>query len=247
MSNVCYERLRPTQIATRRAACPVAWLPCGILEWHGRHNAIGLDGVKAHGICVRLARDIGGLVWPTLWYGDHRGDILENVFTPDNFPGLSYDHRPAVAAALGLQRQALAAEAARCQAEGGWDLWRRLLVHTLAQISAYGFEQIVVLCGHYPLEPVAREVAAAFAAAEVHALSEATLLAERGLRGDHAARWETSVMLALEPDLVDLETLREEPAEVLGVLGEDPRDATAEYGEEGLAMLVELMRARLRR
>lgn len=248
--DVCYERLRPSQLVARREACPIAWLPCGILEWHGRHNPIGLDGVKAHALCVRLASALGGLVWPTLWYGDNRDDILENVFTPERFNGLSHDHRPEVAAALGLPVQNLQAEAARCRELGGWQPWTDLLCGILHQISAYGFEQIVVLCGHYPLKLPADAALEAYQAAsdqpaKVHALIEAGPLAERGFHGDHAARWETSLLLALTPELVDLDELRDETEEVLGVLGEDPRRATAEYGEAGIAALMDVLRAKL--
>ena len=55
--------------------------------------------------------------------------------------------------------------------------------------------------------------------------------------GDQAAAWETSLRLALRPDLVDLSRL---PAEgeaeaLLGVRGRDPRKhASVEFGQRGV-------------
>lgn len=249
MREVRYERLRPAQIVAARRECPIAWLPCGILEWHGRHNPIGLDGVKAEAICLRAAREVGGLVWPCLWYGDNRDDILENVFTNERFDRLSHDHRPEVAAALGLPVERFQAEARRNLELGGWEPWTRLLLHCLYQIEAYGWEQIVVMCGHYPLIGPAHEAARRFAErpeerAKVHPMIEVDPIRDFS-HGDHAARWETSLLCALTPELVDLGELAGESDEVLGVLGEDPRSATAAFGEEGLRRLIDALRAML--
>jgi creatinine amidohydrolase len=51
---------------------------------------------------------------------------------------------------------------------------------------------------------------------------------------DHAGRWEASQMLALRPELVDLHALGEgalPPAAESAVLGDDPRQASADQGE----------------
>jgi len=74
---------------------------------------------------------------------------------------------------------------------------------------------------------------------------------ERDLPGwrsqiDHAAKNETSLMLALRPDLVDLAQL---PADRAiwpqGVGGEDPRDATADHGQACIDACLALLGARL--
>ena len=60
---------------------------------------------------------------------------------------------------------------------------------------------------------------------------------------DHAARNETSMMMHLRPDLVDLAKLSaDRSVRPLGVGGEDPRDATAAYGRECLEQSVETVR-----
>jgi creatinine amidohydrolase len=63
----CLERLAPSEIEARLAAAPILYLPCAPLEWHGPHLPVGLDGLVAHGACVRAAAKTGGLVMPTFW------------------------------------------------------------------------------------------------------------------------------------------------------------------------------------
>ena len=45
-------------------ARPVCWFSYGLAEPHGPQNAIGLDGLKAHAIACRAARQHGGIVAP---------------------------------------------------------------------------------------------------------------------------------------------------------------------------------------
>jgi creatinine amidohydrolase len=63
---------------------------------------------------------------------------------------------------------------------------------------------------------------------------------------DHAGRNETSLMLALRPDLVDLGQLSHDP-EIWpqGVAGHDPRHASIEHGQECLQASVALVRQKL--
>lgn len=61
---------------------------------------------------------------------------------------------------------------------------------------------------------------------------------------DHAALWETSLMLLLRPELVDLDKLGEGPLTPAssGVIGQDPRGtATASMGKQAITMAVELV------
>src|ERR1051326_4390881 len=83
MSEVQYERLRPREGVAAREACPVAYLPIGTIEWHGFHNPLGLDSIKAHAMAVRCAQSGGGLVFPPLWYGESREEGLMEVGAAD--------------------------------------------------------------------------------------------------------------------------------------------------------------------
>jgi len=64
-----------------------------------------------------------------------------------------------------------------------------------------------------------------------------------GIQVDHAAMNETSLVMALRPELVQMERLPEDPNSWhVGVGGKDPREfATAELGHEILKLQTERM------
>ena len=66
---VQYEEMLPHEFEAALAAFPVAYVPVGSLEWHGRHLALGNDALKAHGILVRTAQKYGGVVLPPTYWG----------------------------------------------------------------------------------------------------------------------------------------------------------------------------------
>ena len=63
------EYLRPQEITQARDACATLFQPLGTVEWHGVHNVVGVDSLKAHALCVRAAQNAGALVSPTLYGG----------------------------------------------------------------------------------------------------------------------------------------------------------------------------------
>lgn len=261
-----FHRLRPAQIAARKQQLPVAYIGLGILEWHGLHNPYGLDGLKADGIAARLARELGGTVMPPFYWGDHRAEICE-LHLDGQFPQTALQLSPyaatagagregewnpadAMSAALGTERDAFAKQGQRAAARGGWRLWQELVIQMLFQVEAYGFKAIVAIPGHYPLlEPLEQAIAAY--QAEGGSCTPFILkdnLFSRDGNGDHAAAYETSLLMALDPGTVDLAVLPADPAEPLAgvALGEDPRAAaSAAYGEQALSQAVAYMRAQL--
>ena len=65
---------------------------------------------------------------------------------------------------------------------------------------------------------------------------------------DHAARNETSLVMGVRPDLVDLDQLdTDRTVWPQGVSGEDPRDATVAYGETCLASAMNMVEGMLTR
>ncbi len=67
-----YECMRLDRIREILKTCPVAVQPSGLLEWHGEHNAIGLDGLKAYYICERTMELLGdGALMPINWVGTY--------------------------------------------------------------------------------------------------------------------------------------------------------------------------------
>lgn len=65
----------PAAIRQALAASPIIYLPLGTFEWHGEHLPIGLDALKAHGLCLQAAARTGGMVMPPFYYGTGGGHI----------------------------------------------------------------------------------------------------------------------------------------------------------------------------
>ncbi|MEM2702944.1 MAG: creatininase family protein [Candidatus Bathyarchaeia archaeon] len=119
------------------------------------------------------------------------------------------------------------------------DLVGNLFYSIFEQMEHVGFRVAVAITGHYGVEQVyaLKKSACNFmyrSSMIVVPLPEYEVAYEKGYRGDHAAKWETSILWALRPELVDMNRLSrnlEEPLE--GVMGEDPRVyASKELGEE---------------
>jgi creatinine amidohydrolase len=247
--NFEYHRLRPRELVARRNEMPVAYIGLGILEWHGLHNPLGLDGFKANGIALHLAEQLGGVVMPPLFWGDNRQEICELVFDPAVSPWLpegTKDHTGGIMAAMSLDKAAFQADATRSNEEGGWRLWEELMVHMLFQIQTLGFKHIVPIPGHYPLiGPLNRAIATykeKGGTSKVLVLTD-MMYSENNDAGDHAAAFETSLMLAIAPERVKLSELDPDPTvPPTGVLGKDPRSfASKEFGVKILAKMTELV------
>jgi creatinine amidohydrolase len=69
------ESMRPEQIAQAKARRAAIYVPFGSLEWHGYHNPVGLDAIKAHEQLVGLAQRAGGLVYPAVFFGSGGGHL----------------------------------------------------------------------------------------------------------------------------------------------------------------------------
>ena len=67
------ERMRPAQIEAARANRAAIYVPFGAMEWHGYHNPVGLDCLKAHEQLVGLALSAGGVVYPPVYFGSGGG------------------------------------------------------------------------------------------------------------------------------------------------------------------------------
>lgn len=244
MPKVRYEEMLPHEVVAAREKCPIAYVPIGGIEWHGEQNCLGLDTVKAHALAMRCAEQGGGLAFPALFWGENRethlmepnhdpeGKIAEKMhLARENFtPG--YMHR-----APDVQDRA----------------YIDLLVHIMHELQSLGFKVIVLIAGHYPLLRHAK------AAVELYSLNgKAKAWAVTGYElvrdqipdaGDHAAAWETSLMMALRPDLVDLSVLpKDTSVPLIGVHGRDPRvHASVEYGQRGVKAVVDAIVAGARR
>jgi len=63
--------MHPDQLEAAARKFPVAYVPFGPIEWHGRHLPLGNDALKAHAILVKTAERFGGAVYPPVYF--HEG------------------------------------------------------------------------------------------------------------------------------------------------------------------------------
>lgn len=113
------------------------------------------------------------------------------------------------------------------------------------QIEHVGLRVAIAVIGHYGLEQLyaLKKSACEFmykSSMIVAPLPEYEVAYEKGYRGDHAAKWETSILWALRPELVGMNRLSRDLKEPLeGVVVDDPRlHASKEIGEEVVAHIV---------
>jgi creatinine amidohydrolase len=229
------EHLRPEQLQEILRQTPLVYQPIGTIEWHGQHLPIGNDALKAHGICLRAAALTGGVVMPALYWGvdsllAHNGQWLEGMDAAAGFrlPGSIY--------------------------RLSHELFEILIEEMLTEIIRQGVRVVVLLTGHNAkvqeaiIRCVAERINAARPDRYVWALSEYEPVRPDLIpdAGDHAAKWETSLMMALHPELVDMARLSPE-GELLAVAGIDPRtEASQEYGERGVQLVAEQIAGRVK-
>jgi creatinine amidohydrolase len=77
--------MRPGQLEAAGRKFPVAYVPFGCIEWHGRHLPLGTDALKAHGILVKCAEKFGGVVYPPVYFHsgfnrDHLVPVITDLF-----------------------------------------------------------------------------------------------------------------------------------------------------------------------
>lgn len=206
---------RPAEVRAMLAEVPVAYVPFGSLEWHGEHNPLGLDGIKAEELLRRTAAVTGGVLFPTVYWG---------AFHTLRFP-FTFHFPPAVM----------------------WRMTRRML----EGLGNDGFRVVVMLTGHYPVTQVLhlhlqarRFNSRRRGGAVAIAFPEMAFAWDMGYYGDHAGHWETSIMMALRPGLVDLYSVPPHAGALertlrWGVMGRDPGlHSDAELGRRAVERIV---------
>jgi creatinine amidohydrolase len=211
-STVQLQFMRPGQVEEAMRTFPVVYVPFGLIEWHGRHLPLGNDAMKAHGILVRCAEQTGGVVYPPIY-----------------FPSARFDR----------QSKELHSE------EDQWKI--DMLTSLFNGIKNMGTRVILGVSGHNIAQQVAwinkaMEPVIADGTITGTGLWEITLSQGPESDSDHAAKWETSNMMYLYPDLVDMKELgtgplapNMEPPDGIG--GLDPRKyASAEAGKRSVEL-----------
>jgi creatinine amidohydrolase len=211
---------------------PLAYLPLGTLEQHGPHLAVGADAIQSEALMLESARRYGGVVFPPIHISPGPATLGYEGPLPLKMSFWDRVYDPATNV-------------------GGDTYWIPDILYgavidgILAHCKRIGF-RAVFADGHGPSR---REWVRELKRREDHfglKLFGVTteLLKQWKSQTDHAARNETSLMLHHRPDLVDMSRLPESRADWpvgVGRGGEDPRDASAEYGRQCMEASLELM------
>ena len=205
MNKVNYERMLPHELHEAVTAFPVAYVPIGSLEWHGKHLALGNDTLKALGILEHTARKFGGVVLPATYWG------CVGKWHPWTFGNM------------------------------GQESLQGMCEYIFRGLADVGFKVIIGVTGH-DVAPHVDAMRAALDAVKAEHAIEGHMMMEGGLtdfgehRMDHAGHWETSILMYLCPDCVDMHQIRNEAIgkgplasdwTSPGIGGKDPRDGKA--------------------
>lgn len=207
-----WERMLPAEFRAAFEALPVAFLPLGTVEWHGEHNALGLDSLKAHALCVEAARKAGGgIVHPPVYGGMGGLDKPATVIMEPELAWENYLLRP----------------------------WLEQLCYEFHRL---GFKAILILTGHYGhnQQIVVRETGIRMTerlGIPVLGTPEYWLAQDIGYLGDHAGIGETSLLWHLAPELVAMDRIKQDPE--YGADGVIEKGASQELGAKYATLITE--------
>lgn len=243
-----YELMRPEAL---RAAIEARWpvvLPVGVLEYHGEHLPLGVDGIIVADCLARLEAEMDLVVLPPFWYGaaSHAvagpegtgtlhvdaeallpmakalfGALLRVGFR--NIHVLIHHQTENFAAGMPTDlafrlagRQAVFAHLERTRGEGWWGAPEQAGYYAA---QATGDDPFNWIKAHPMLTPEAI----------------------RRYPFDHAGKGETSFLMALRPETVDMARAEGGPW-----YAADARDSSPALGEEGVALVLDHLRRVLR-
>ncbi|MBC7736519.1 MAG: creatininase [Candidatus Saccharibacteria bacterium] len=194
MNTVFYSELPWPEVEVRIAAGAPVFLPLGATEQHGRHMALNVDVILPTAIAARAGAKVGGLVLPTVAYGNRS---QPKTGGGPRFPGTLN---------LTANTFSLIVRDVIC------DLYRQKV------------RKIVTVNGHYEnIGPTIEGIELALDVLGRDRTAELTILridhwdmvrpetltrifpnGYPGIELEHASVIETSMMMALRPELVDL-------------------------------------------
>jgi creatinine amidohydrolase len=223
------EFLLPHELRAAMQARSVVYMPLGSYEWHSEHLPIGLDGLTAHGVCLRAAAKAGGIVCPTLYHGTGGGHT--------NYPWtIMMEDGREIAALISRSLVRLA----------------QFGVETAVLFSGHFADEQLAM-----MRDIEREWR--FGGNRMRVLALGVNMSDQSpIAPDHAGLFETTLLSALWPERVQLAQLppledvpspdpdndvrgphRHDPAHPLyGVFGPDPRTFEPEHADRLLESLV---------
>ncbi len=198
MREVRMERMRPAEIVAEIKERPVAFVPVGPLEWHGPHLPLGTDPLIAYGVACRAAGQVGGVVLPPLFIG------TERERSPEQLKHLGFKGDEYV---VGMDFPANILKSLYYREE----FFALVVRETLDLLVQQGYRLIVILNGHGADNQlgVLGRLSAEFTGkgpARVFYISAWTQ-SDQEVESGHAGAGETSHVMAMYRELVDLTTL----------------------------------------
>lgn len=237
------EHAVPEELEKARAANTPLIIPVGVIEYHSSHLPMGTDALVAYEFAKRLARETEVIIAPPVWYGpasyavqgpekftiDMDGrvfyDTMYQIFTAllkANWHHVyvmiahqTEDFNPTETACLHASRTALFKHLEETRGIGWWGKAESKTFYQTLSAADNPWNWIKI----YPLT-----------------------LRHKEFTGDHAGRIETSMMMALCPDLVRKEKIGQENGDWFT---ETAVEATTEIGEERIRALLDLWLAEL--
>jgi len=216
---VQYELMRGRQATEAIKAYPVGYLPVGGLERHGDHLPMGLDVIKAHGICCIAAQATGGVVFPPHYYSGIHGFNARELEKYTGEWGNVYTDTTSKAN----------------------------LVDVIDQLAVLGIKALVLYSGHYPQQQVDMilEIGREFEGSGIKVIP---FWEGKIMQGDHAGISETSFMLYLDRNLVDMTAISEvNYKDHSWQPNNSPELASAGKGEKDVGVVVEYLRGEIER
>lgn len=188
-----YEELLPEQFYEELARAPIAYFGVGAMEEHGLHMPLGTDPWQAYEVCLRAAAISGGIVFPLVPFG--------------------------TAGLPGYSRSELRSGTKRLVPPSLWisrELCKDLYIELMESMAELGFKSCIAFGGHYPcdvlLQAIHKELGGKIGAMKFWGGGTVSILRdmlpqiekEHPHSGGHGMMWETSAVVAMRPDCVDL-------------------------------------------
>ena len=252
-----FELMRPEELLAEQERFSVAYLPVGPLEWHGPHMPFGTDPLDAQAVAYSIAEKLGGVVFPTLFFG------TEAARSPEMVRRMGFEDDTLYVVGMDVPNNTVKS----CYSPE--EMFGVILRENLRLIISHGFKLVVIVNGHgadgqlATGERLANELSN-MTASKVLFTRALQKLDEQDEQLGHANIAETSMQMYISGDSVDISKLppRDVPlktsewgiADSLLFQGKgnkehtvehDPRDASAELGkryvENGAKRISELI------
>lgn len=229
--------LTPNKFEKILKECPIAYIPISPIEWHGNHLPFGTDPIRAEWVINSVWKVIGGVLFPTEYCGTdgYKTKVDDKYWYLETIIGEKLKGNFLVEEQLFLQK----------------------VICLVNNIKRNGFKILVICTGHLSpqqlsiLEKIEHEESSSeFNIILWH--SEKAKFPKEIQTDDylHAGVEETSEMLYISPDLVDVNELGKSNCEIkLGLVDSLQEQVSVNLGEKRLKLekeqLISLIKSEL--